>query len=221
MSIEVMSQVLNYSKATGRAKLVLLGIANHQGDQGAWPSIATLARYANASERSVKRDIQELIDLGELRVEINGAPGQAQYKPNLYWVTVAGVTDLTSGVTDWVSRGDSSGKSGVTPSGTQNIILNIKEPLEEPLSKKEIFKDDWQPSSDELSKLQSQYPNADLEREISSMIDYLVAEGKEKSVKDMAARFRNWMRNADKFAKGALSKPSVDEWFVKPEDRLK
>jgi hypothetical protein len=38
------------------------------------------------------------------------------------------VTDLTSGVTDWVSRGDSSGKSGVTPVGTQNIILTIKEP---------------------------------------------------------------------------------------------
>jgi hypothetical protein len=38
------------------------------------------------------------------------------------------VTDSASGVTDWVSRGDSSGKSGVTPVGTQNIILTIKEP---------------------------------------------------------------------------------------------
>jgi hypothetical protein len=37
------------------------------------------------------------------------------------------VTDSASGVTDWVSRGDSSGKSGVTPVGTQNIILTIKE----------------------------------------------------------------------------------------------
>jgi hypothetical protein len=31
-------------------------------------------------------------------------------------------------VTDWVSRGDSSGKSGVTPVGTQNINITIKEP---------------------------------------------------------------------------------------------
>jgi hypothetical protein len=37
------------------------------------------------------------------------------------------VTDSTAGVTDWVSRGDSSGKSGVTPVGTQNIIRTIKE----------------------------------------------------------------------------------------------
>jgi hypothetical protein len=129
MSIEAVSLVLNQSKATGRAKLVLLGIANHLGDQGAWPSISTLARYANASERSVKRDIQELVELGELKVELQNAPTRTQYKTNLYWLTIgSGVTDSTAGVTDWVSRGDSSGKSGVTPVGTQNIILTIKEP---------------------------------------------------------------------------------------------
>jgi hypothetical protein len=129
MSIEAVSLVLNQSKATGRAKLVLIGIANHLGDQGAWPSISTLARYANSSERSVKRDIQELVELGELKVELQNAPIRGQYKTNLYWLTIqSGVTDLTSGVTDWVSRGDSSGKSGVTPVGTQNIILTIKEP---------------------------------------------------------------------------------------------
>jgi hypothetical protein len=129
MSIEAVALVLNKSKATGRAKLVLLGIANHLGDQGAWPAISTLARYANASERSVKRDIQELIDLGELRVELQNAPTQNQYKTNLYWITIqAGVTDSASGVTAQVSRGDSSGKSGVTPVGTQNINITIKEP---------------------------------------------------------------------------------------------
>jgi len=129
MSIEAVSLVLNNSRATGRAKLVLLGIANHLGDHGAWPSISTLARYANSSERSVKRDIQELVELGELKVELQNAPTKTQYKTNLYWITIVpGVTDSASGVTDWVSRGDSSGKSGVTPVGTQNINITIKEP---------------------------------------------------------------------------------------------
>jgi hypothetical protein len=129
MSIEAVALVLNQSKATGRAKLVLIGIANHLGDQGAWPSISTLARYANASERSVKRDIQELIDLGELRVELQNAPTHNQYKTNLYWITIqSGVTDWASGVTAQVSRGDRLGKSGVTPVGTQNINITIKEP---------------------------------------------------------------------------------------------
>lgn len=141
MSIEAVSLVLNKSKAQGRAKLVLLGIANHLGDQGSWPSIATLARYANASERSVKRDIQELIQLGELHVEVQNAPTNSQYKTNLYWITIpAGVTDSASGVTDWVSRGDSSGKSGVTPVGTQNINITIKEPsINSPMSDFEKF----------------------------------------------------------------------------------
>jgi hypothetical protein len=141
MSIEAVSLVLNQSRATGRAKLVLLGIANHLGDQGAWPSISTLARYANASERSVKRDIQELVELGELKVELQNAPTRHQYRTNLYWITISsGVTDSAPGVTDWVSRGDSSGKSGVTPVGTQNIILTIKEPsLKRDLDEFETF----------------------------------------------------------------------------------
>jgi hypothetical protein len=216
MSIEVMSLVLNHSKATGRAKLVLLGIANHQGDQGAWPSIATLARYANASERSVKRDIQDLVELGELLVQVNAAPVDAQYKPNLYWVTISGVTDSASGVTGQVIRGDRLGNSGVTPSGTLTINKTFKE-----TKGKKGFDAGWVLPDDQRTKLAEMYPNADLDLEVSAMIDYLVAGGKENDVKDLAARFRTWMRNADKFAKGALSKPSVDEWFVKPEDRLK
>ena len=89
MSIEAVATVLNHSKAKGRAKLVLIGIANHLGDQGAWPSISTLARYANASERSVKRDLQELMILGELQVDLQSAPMHGQYKTNLYWITIA------------------------------------------------------------------------------------------------------------------------------------
>lgn len=107
MSVEMISLVLNHSRSEGRAKVVLIGIANHHGDNGAWPSIATLARYANSSERSVKRDIKYLQDLGELVVEVNGGEGKSQYKTNKYWISI-------SGVTDGAIRGDRVGKSGVT-----------------------------------------------------------------------------------------------------------
>lgn len=127
MSIEAMTLVLNHSRATGRAKLVLIGIANHQGDQGAWPSIETLARYANASERSVIRDIQDLEALGELIVERNAAPIRGQYRPNLYWVNVqpAGVTDLSTGVTD-----STSGVTGQVVRGDTVVTLNVINPKE-------------------------------------------------------------------------------------------
>lgn len=107
MSVEMISLVLNYSRSQGRAKVVLIGIANHHGDNGAWPSIATLAKYANSSERSVKRDIKYLQDLGELVVEPHGGEGKSQYKTNKYWISI-------SGVTDGAIRGDRVGKPGVT-----------------------------------------------------------------------------------------------------------
>ena len=115
MSVEMISLVLNHSKAEGRSKLVLIGIANHHGDNGAWPSIATLARYANSSERSIKRDIKYLQELGELVVEVNGGDGRGQYKTNKYWISI-------SGVTDEVNRGDRLGKPGVTILAHKTLI---------------------------------------------------------------------------------------------------
>jgi hypothetical protein len=100
-----------------------LAIADHQGEIGAWPSIATLAKMVNSSERSVQRDIQHLQKIGELKVEVQNAPTRNQYKSNLYWINLpgvtTGVTDAPSGVTD--------SASGVTAGGVQTLI----EPLEE------------------------------------------------------------------------------------------
>lgn len=131
MSVEAISTVLHHSQATGRAKLTLIGIANHYGDHGAWPSIQTLAKYANASERSIKRDIRELVELGELMVEVQSAPVGGQYKTNLYHVRLSCPVDCDGSFSHRV-RGDRSGKnvnSGVTDQvtrgdnvGTQNVI---------------------------------------------------------------------------------------------------
>lgn len=198
MSVETIALVLNHSKATGRAKLVLIGIANHQGDQGSWPSIATLARYANASERSVKRDLKDLVDLGELRIEVNAAPVGGQYKTNLYWVTVE-----PSGVTDGANRGDKLGNqgcqigsSGVTPSGTLNIYNHI-----EPLTRKKGFDQNWKPSPEMVEWANLTNPNLDVDDAVAQMIDYLLATGKASQVKDIDARFRTWVRNSVKFGK--------------------
>ncbi|MGB3733153.1 helix-turn-helix domain-containing protein [Microbacterium sp.] len=67
MSIEAMTIALHHSRAKGATKLVLMGIANHDGDGGSWPSVATLAKYANASERTVQYAIKQLESLGEIR----------------------------------------------------------------------------------------------------------------------------------------------------------
>jgi hypothetical protein len=135
MSIEIMNAVWRESKSDGRARLVLLAIADHQGEIGAWPSIKRLASMVNSSERSVQRDIQHLQKIGELRVEFQNAPTGGQYKSNRYFVTLpstSGVTELDSGVTD--------SASGVTAGGVQTLI----EPLLEPnKAQDDLFKEFW------------------------------------------------------------------------------
>jgi hypothetical protein len=81
-----MAIALNHSKARGSARLVLLGIANHHGDGGAWPALATLSRYAGGiTERNVRNALRELEALGEIATSIEGGPRRADGgRPNRY-----------------------------------------------------------------------------------------------------------------------------------------
>lgn len=71
----------------------------------------------------------------------------------------------------------------------------------------EKFSADWKPDVDFVAQLELKYPNAEILVEAEKMVDYYLATGKAKEVKDVKARFRTWMRNADKFSGGVLSKP--------------
>jgi len=62
---------LYHSRASGTAKVVGIGIGEHDGDGGSYPSMSTLARYANVSVSNVKKGLQALVDLGEIRIHVN------------------------------------------------------------------------------------------------------------------------------------------------------
>lgn len=82
-----MTLALNHSKSEGVAKLVLIGIANHDGTGGSWPSVATLAKYAAVTSRTVQKHINTLIELGEIeRVMNDGGTHHTpnHMRPNLY-----------------------------------------------------------------------------------------------------------------------------------------
>ena len=194
MSIEVSNAVWKYSKSVGRARLVLLAIADHQGEIGAWPSIKTLATMVNASERSVQRDISELVQLGELRVEVQNAPTNRQYKSNLYWVTLPGVTDYAPGVTD-----SDSGVTESTPGVTTGGALTITKPLLEPLLKSSRLPEDWQPRQEDVSVMKEHFPSLDLKLETHAFRDYWRSVPGAKGKKsDWDATWRNWIRNTYK-----------------------
>jgi hypothetical protein len=145
MSIQVMNAVWRHSKSKGRARLVLLSIADHQGEIGAWPSIETLAKMVNSSPRSVQRDIQELINLGELQVDFRSAPTSGPYKANRYWVKVSGVTTEVTEVTNTASEvtdlqsGVTDSAAEVTAGGVLTLNRTITKPLKETAEKFDEF----------------------------------------------------------------------------------
>jgi hypothetical protein len=140
MSAEAVTVVLHHSKSEGAAKLVLWGIANHHSDHGAWPSIATLAKYANIKERRVQQIIRELALMGEIAIQEQGGLGQHQYKTNRYHILIqcpsdcdgslnhkTGVQSVTSGVQSSAIRGAIWSQSGVQPTAPEpNKELNNK-----------------------------------------------------------------------------------------------
>lgn len=128
MSAEATTAVLHHSQSEGTAKLVLWGIANHHSDSGAWPSIATLAKYARVSERRVQQIIRDLEAMGEIVIDEQGGFGSSQYKTNRYTILIqcpadcdgslqhkTGVKSGASGVKSGAVRGEIQSQSGVKP----------------------------------------------------------------------------------------------------------
>jgi hypothetical protein len=144
VSVESIAIALHHSRATGTAKLVLIGIANHDGDGGAWPTVATLARYAGVAPRNVQIALNKLEELHEIRriIQAGGDHSIADARrPNRYQFllscppacdhsrnhrTRADQTifdDLSTGVTE-----SSPHDAGITPTGdagiTQTVLVN-------------------------------------------------------------------------------------------------
>lgn len=92
MSVESSTLVWMHSRSKGTARLVLLAIADHDGDGGAWPSIETLMRKAGQIDRrAVQRAISKLEELGEIRryVQGGGTAGMENSKrPNRYEILI-------------------------------------------------------------------------------------------------------------------------------------
>ena len=116
MSLEAVNAVLHHSEAVGTDKLILLGIAWHLGpdpEEGCWPRVARLAKYANVNERSVQRSLTRLIKLGELERFINSGVGLTDKRPNCYFVKLE-CPDTCTGYPQHkvIHRGDAGVVSG-------------------------------------------------------------------------------------------------------------
>jgi len=148
-----MTLVLHHSRTRGTAKLVLLGIANHDGDGGAWPSLDTLATYANVDERNVRAALRQLEASGELVTQLQDGGTRdtlSWRRPNRYVLqlrcpltcdrtsrhrcTVPGCSKgaSTCGHADVVHRGDAGIPRGGMLASPGGGMLASPEPSVEP-----------------------------------------------------------------------------------------
>lgn len=204
MSIQVMQAVWEHSRSDGRARLVLLAIADHQGEIGAWPSIATIAKMVNASERSVQRDIQYLQDIGELIVEVQNAPVRGQYKSNLYWVNLPGVT---AGVTNAPS-GVTNSESGVTAGGVQTLI----EPLRETNNRNALFDEFWKeyPLKKDKGKATRAFKSALTRASFEEILAGVIAYRNDSSRKPEFTKYPATWLNADSWENTIAPSPDSE-----------
>jgi hypothetical protein len=219
MSIEAMVGVLNHSKAQGAAHIVLLNIANHQGEQGAWPSIPTLARLAKLSDRRVQQILNELVEMGELSIDARAA-GYGSVKTNRYWVTLTCPATCdgsfahreVKSVSDSGEVGFTVGVKPVSQGGevgfTQTNIEPIKESVKEPVKKKpHLLPDDWQPSERLLAMFATKWPLINEKIQTEKFKLHRWAKGDKMVDWDLA--YQKWMNQAQEWAEEKQPKEST------------
>ena len=126
MSVESMGWALNVDdpELTPHDRLVLIGVANHDGDGGAWPSLATLARYTGTTTRTVRRSLAKLEERGWLTRRVNqGGTRETRddRRPTRYEIHRCGqpVSRGDADVRPSTSRGDASVRHGGTPTSSE------------------------------------------------------------------------------------------------------
>lgn len=115
MSLEAVAAVLHHSTATGTSRAVLTALAWHLGDdpeEGCYPSQTRLAKLSGCSVRQVQRNLQKLVELGEIEMSHhNGIGYRFDRITNRYWINV----DCPEGCDGTLShnlRGVKKGKTG-------------------------------------------------------------------------------------------------------------
>ena len=149
MSITVMSQIFKKQMGSSSRKMLAVRLADFADDNGCgiWPSVNTLARETDLSERTVQRLLRDFVEEGLLVVvsAASGRPGEAtRYDFNMR--TLIGLRDAKTpidgchGVTgDTVSPVTLAAETGDIDDadGCHGVTRTVIEPSDKPSSERE------------------------------------------------------------------------------------
>jgi hypothetical protein len=139
VSLQAMTAVMEGSRLTSTAYLVLLVIANHEGDKDgepwAWPSIDRLRREARCSDRTVIRAIQQAELAGELRIERGAGPNGV----HLYRVLLGKRGDsLTSPIRPTDTQGPSVSPKHKEQGSSSSVSSSSSHPNVSPIRRPDV-----------------------------------------------------------------------------------
>jgi hypothetical protein len=231
MSIRAMQAVWEHSRQSGGALVLLLAIADnaHDDGDGAYPSVATLARKARMSERNVRLLLQSLAAAGEMAI----VPGGGRGNTNAYRITLPGLANPEN-ISAKPARNPEifSVKEPTNPEicagnpeipGTETLKFateTLKPASAEPLvnqltlTKKEpneretrarVTLATYDPSPVFREKAATDYPWLDFDPVLDNWRDYHRAKG--DAIKDFDASLRTWLRR-ERPPAGARASPN-------------
>lgn len=204
MSIAALTLSLYHSRATYSTRLVLVAIANFEGENGAYPSHDTIGRLAGGlNRRTVQRAIDELIDLGELtEIRRDGIT-------NLYKVAIScpDECDRTSnhrkkkgGGAETAGGLETAGGSGVQTAG--GAVYRPHEPVDNHknnLKRETSLPEDWEPSAELMAMFATKWPDIDPKYNTEQFKLYYLAKGTKHKNWDLT--FQRWQNTEQARAK--------------------
>ena len=157
----------------------------------AYPGRGTLAKRVGCHRATIDRAVDELVALGAISKRVRVKDGK--YQSSLY--TIRRVAPSRTHATTPVAP------MQPPPSHPCDIELEPKniEPKNYKGARSSRMTEQWEPASDNISRMRVKHPNLDLSAEIEKFRDHYISKG-EKRV-DWDASFRTWCRNAEQWSK--------------------
>lgn len=202
-------------------KLVLLNLAHHHNkDTGlCCPSVATIGERTGMKDRGIRSAIKRLCQQGLIAIE--GNTHRRRYRLMFHGKLAA--PDTATGdrlaASDTESAASETATSGVgrrltrKQQGNNNLGADAPQPDMLAGKAKDMTKPattarhgtrlpaDWQPPQDQIARIERELPQVDWRAETEKFRDYWIAKPGQHGTKlDWPATWRNWMRNAQRFA---------------------
>ena len=184
------------------AKFVLVAIANHANAHGlAWPGVDRLAAMTGMHRATVFRALDQLLAARLLERETR--PGQS----NLYRLPEAATSRMVRPEVSQIATPPVAERDPTRRTVRPEPSMNHQQPERNHRAKpKRLIPEDWTASPDLLAWAGRDYPLVkDLDDETDRFRDYWIGRGEARASWDAA--WRNWIRNAAKFA--ARSRPAT------------